>query len=441
MARTLTPVDGYAIMNELVRQATGQKSASVVDLSSFVSAGETVWSTGTENVFNALGMVVGRLFVATRPYNAQLALMNTMGTDGYTSRMRKVSFYAKDALASGYFNTNLYTNLADGFTAGQNPDGNGDAQSTKSQWEQHPAMPVEFNFAGSTVWDDCITMYEEQVRAAFRSPEELAQFVAGILTEHANDIESQKEAFNRMTLLSKIGQCYLYTKGAAWVQGGALNLTSAYNAKFGTNYTSAELRSTYLKSLLEFMVATIREVSDTMKMRGTRYHLPMTKTVNGVSYSILRHTPYDRQRLYLFQPLFREAEAMVLPEIFNPDRLDLKKQYEPVEFWQTYGNTVEDRAAVKVRVPFYDKSTGVQSSSGDIELDYVVGLITDEDGLMVDYQIERAISTPVEARKGYRNTWLHMSKNAITDPTENAVLIYMNDEDVVPVVPDVDGEA
>ena len=435
MARTYTPIDGYAIMTALVREATGQASASVQDLSSFVSAGETVLATGMENVFNALGVVMGRMFVATRPYKAKLALINALNTDCYTSRFRKISFYAKDPTASGYFNTNLYTNLADGFTNGQNESG-GVPQSTKSMWEQHQAMPLEMNFGGSLVWDDCLTMYEEQVRAAFRGPEELAQYVAGQLTEHANDIESQKEGFNRMALLSKIGACFLYDEGAGWVKSSSINLTKAYNDRFGTAYTSAQLRSTYLPSFLAFMVATIKKYMDYMTERGTMFHLPMTKTVNGVSHSILRHTPYDRQRLFLFEPLFRESEALVLPEIFRPEYLDMEKQYEGVSFWQENAEDDEDRAAVNVKVPFLDINDGTQKSSGAIELPYVVGLLCDEDSLMVDYQLERALSTPVEARKGYRNVWLHFAKNAINDPTENAIMFYMAD----PAEDDGEGE-
>ena len=426
MARTLTPLDGCAIMTELVREATGQKTATVVDLNTFVSAGETVWATGKENVFNALGIVMGKMLVATRPYKAKLALINALNTGCYTSRLRKISFYAKDPEKSGYFNTDQFTNLADGFTNGQNESG-GTPQSAKSMWEQHQAMPLEMNFAGSTVWDDCLTMYEEQIQAALRDPMELAQFVAGMLEEHANDVESQKEAFNRIALLSKIGACYLYDEGAGWSKNQSINLTKAYNDRFGTSYTSAQLRSTYLSSFLAFMVAEIRKHSDYMTERTSKYHLPMTKTVNGVSYSILRHTPYNKQRLFLFEPLFREAEALVLPEIFRPEYLDINKQYEGVTYWQENGATDEDRAAVKVRVPFLNTSTGVQESSGNIELPYVIGILFDEDGVMVDYQLERALSTPLEARKGYRNTWLHFAKNAINDPTENAVIFYMAD--------------
>ena len=49
MARALTPQDGYAIITEIARQATGQNTFATVDASNFVSAGETVLATGMEN--------------------------------------------------------------------------------------------------------------------------------------------------------------------------------------------------------------------------------------------------------------------------------------------------------------------------------------------------------------------------------------------------------
>lgn len=423
--RALTPKDGYAIMTELVREATSQKTITVVNMSDYISAGETVLNSGYENVFNALGIVMGRLLVAARPYKAKLALINALNTDCYTSRLRKVSFYAKDPVASGMFNTDLFLNLKDKFTNGENEVG-GVPQSTKSMWEQNQAMPLQVEFSGSTVFDYTITMYEEQVRAAFRDPVELAQFVQGMLIEHDNDIESSKEAFNRMNLLSKIAATYYYDAGLSQVVGGAVNLTAAYNARFGTTYTSAQLRSTQLKSFLEFMVATIKKCSDYMTERTAKYHLPMTKTVDGVQYNILRHTPYNKQRLFLFEPLFREAESMVLPEIFHDDRLEMDN-YEGVTYWQENAEDDEDRAAIKVKTAYYDTVSGEQKATPDIELDYVVGLLTDEDGIMTDFQLERVATTPLEAKKMYRNVILHFAKNAINDPSENAILFYMAD--------------
>ena len=430
MARTLTPMDGCAIMTALARQATGQTAIASVTLGNYVSVGETVMATGLENVFNALSVVIGRTLMGVRPYNAKLNKINAISTAGYTNRLRKISFYSKDPKNSGYFNTDLFTNLADGFTAGQN-ESSGTPQSTKSQFEQCQALPLEFSFGGSVTWQHGITYYKKQIAAAFRDPMEMAQFVAGIMTEHGNDIEQTKEAFNRLIILNRILEVYLYN-AQSWTTGQVVNLTTAYNTFFGTNYTSAQLRTTYAKSFLEFMTATINQVSDFMTERTTARHLPMTKSVNGVAYSVLRHTPKNRQVLYLYQPLFRFAETLVLPELFNEKRLNIETQYEPVDFWQS-NTTDAARPTVKGNPAYYDKVTGKQLVSADtITLDYVVGMLTDEDAMMVDYQLEDADTSPMEARKGYRTTWLTISKNAISDPTENTVIFIMDDSGVTP---------
>ena len=419
MARTLTTKDGYALMNELVRQATGQASQAVIDASTFVSAGETLMASGTENIMNALSLVIGRTLAAVRPYNARLRTLNALNTGVYSHRIRKISYYAEDALPSGYFNTDLYTNFADGYTSGDNG-----GSSTKSQYEQHPAMPLEVNFGGSTTWQDCITMYEDKLEQAFRDVESFNAFIEGILVEHGNAIESQKEAWNRMTLLSAIASRN-YLAANSIVPSAVINLTTEFNTFYNTSYTSAQLRSTYLKEFLEFMVAKIKETSDRFEERGTAFHDPLTKTVGGVNYSILRHTPKDRQRLYLFNPLLRMAEATVMPEIFGPGYLDIEKQFERVEYWQTNGSETQ-RPQVVFNSAYLD-ADGTQHATGTQTIDFVVGVLADEDSMMTDFQLEKALTSPLESRKGYRNTWLSFAKNSIIDQTENLVVFIMAD--------------
>lgn len=425
MSRTLTTKDGYALMNALVRQATGQAANAVVDASTFVSAGETLMATGTENIMNALSLVLGRTFAAVRPYKARLRTINAINTGVFSHRLRKISYYAQDALPSGYFNTDLYTNFAPGYTAGENESGTPPTpNSTKSQWEQHPAMPLEVNFAGSTTWQDCITMYEDKLEQAFRDVTSFNEFIEGILVEHGNIIETQKEAFNRMTMLSAIAsRNYLAANNI--VPTSVVNLTTEFNNTFGTSYTSAQLRQTYLKDFLEFMTAKIKETSDRFEERGTAFHDPLQKTVDGVVYSILRHTPKDRQRLYLYNPLLRLAEAMVMPEIFSPDYLDLEKQFERVEFWQSNDSEI-NRSKVVFNSAYLD-TDGTQHATGTQTIDYVVGVLADEDSMMTDFQLEKALTSPLEARKGYRNNWLTFAKNAIIDQTENMVVFIMAD--------------
>ena len=383
MARTLTPRDCHVLMNLLVKEATGQDAEiQVVDSSTFVSAGEQVLATGTENVLNSLSLVLGRTFMAVRPYKAKLAIINALNTDMYSNRMRKISFYSREAQASGDFNTQLFTNLAKDFDNGENGVDavTGDPVSTKSMWVQNPAVPLEISFGGQSVWEDSTTIYEYQLKTAFRSEDEFAQFVAGIMTEKGNDIESQKEAFNRMTILNHIAGVYDLDTAVGAANGRVINLTAAFNSRFGTAYTSAQLRSTYLKEFLAFFVATFKEQSRLMTYRSAKYHWSPAKTVGGQSYVLLRHTPYDRQRVMLYQPLFTEAEAMVLPEIFRPEYLDINTQYEGVDYWQNFNAG----AAIDV-VPAIPNTAGTAQTVGtEVELDYVVGMIYDADALMID---------------------------------------------------------
>lgn len=426
MPRALTPRDCHALMNLLVKEATGQSDISVVDSSTFVSAGETVLQTGTENVLNALSVVLGKTFMAVRPYNAKLMIVNALNTDMYTNRMRKISFYSRDALASGDFNTQLYTNLASGYDNGENGTNatSGNPNSTKSMWVQNPPVPLELNFAGQSVWEDSTTIYEYQLKTAFRSEDEFAQFVGGVMTEKGNDIESQKEAFNRMTILNHIAGVYDLDTADGASNGRAINLTEAFNTKFGTNYTSAQLRSTYLKDFLAFFVSTFKIQSEYMTNRSAKYHWSPAKTVDGQSYTLLRHTPYDRQRVILYRPLFVESEALVLPEIFNPEYLDIKTQYEGVNYWQSFNAPSE----INVVPAIPNVSSPSQQTAGEaVNLKYVVGMIFDADAIMVDYQLEASATTPLEARKHFRNMWWSFSKNAINDFTENAIIFYMAD--------------
>lgn len=417
MARTLTVKDAYAVMNLLVKQATGQQAIAVTDLSSFVSAGERVLATGTENVLNSLSLVINRTLVASRPYRARLDLMEEVNTGLYSSRIRKISYYASDALPSGDFNTDLYTNFAEGYTNGQNTQAN--PNSTKSQWEQHPKYPLEMNFGGSSTWQYCITRYEDQLQTAFRSPEDFNAFISGWMVESANDIESQREAWNRMNLLNKIASVY---DMSADMPGSVINLTAAFNAKFLTSYSSADLLSTYLKEFLAFFVSTVKITSKFMRNRTTKYHwTPAKQDAAGNNLALLRHTPKDRQRLYLYQPLFTDAESLVLPEIFNPQYLDVS-QYQPVDYWQTQDAGME----INVTPAVVNTTTGVQQAGDPVNIK-VVGMLTDVDGLMTNFQAEIARSTPVEARKGYRNIWTTFLRNNMCDNTENVVIFIMKD--------------
>lgn len=424
--------DGYALINAVMAQLTGQDTFSVIDAQGFMDAGKLAMTYSTDEIFNALSIVGARLFTATRPYKAPLWLIDSINSGYFNNRIRKISYYSTKALPSGAFNTDININLADGYTndaSAESPSG------TKDQYEQHPVHPLEMNFAESHVWQDCITRYEDQIKIAFTNEDEWARFWAGVLTEKGNDIEQRKEAHNRLTLLNRMALADAMGASGSAIAGlsTVIDLTAGFNAKFRTSYTGTQLRTTYLKEFLAYFVSEFKIISNMMTKRSTMFHAAPSLTLADGTHYVLRHTPKADQRFMMYTPLWEQAKAMVLPEIFNTEYLQ-PEQFESVDFWQTFSMSDADKASVnlKVTVPGWLEdmilgTTGSSDTAYTFNPDYVVGCLFDRDSVLTDFQFETARTTPVEARKNYVNTWMDFGLGAIGDPSENFVLFVMSE--------------
>lgn len=431
MARNYNVNDAYDIVNAMLDNIQGiSQSLTVIDTSSFIDAGEILKSMPTEDVLNALSLVIGRTLVAARPYDAKLDIFNRFDSGVFANRMRKISYYGTYAIYDGASNNQLHINHADGFDNGRNgtqtpapgtppeyPDG---FTSASSMWEQNYKHALEITFGGSSEWQTSLTVPEDALERAFRSESDFLLFWDGVLTDKANDIEQMKEGFNYALLANVIG--------ATVGMGNAsqvVNLTSLFNSTFGTTYSTSDLLTTYFTEFLEFFVSTIRKTSDLLTHRTAVFHQAVPQTFNGVTQGILRHTPKDRQRMIMYNPLWIDAEARVLPEIFNERYLNIDN-FEGVDFWQNFN----DPTGISI-VPSYPDYVTVDDPTEAVEISNVIGMIYDEDAIMTDFQLERVTVSPLEAKKYYRNTFWTIRRNYIFDATENIVVFVMED----PVTP------
>ena len=427
MSRNYNVQDAYDIVNAMLDNIQGLAgSLTVVDTSTFIDAGEAIKSAPTEDTLNALSLVLARTLIAVRPYNAKLDIFNRFESGVFANRMRKISYYSTDPEYVGGINNQLHINHADGFDNGRNgtqtpapgtppeyPDG---FTSAASMWVQEYKHPLEISFGGTSATQTRLTLPEDALERAFASESDFMRFWDGMLADKANDIEQMKEAFNYALLDNVIAATYNMNNGRQVV-----NLTYEFNQKFNTSYSTQQLLTTYFQEFLEFFVSEIRKVSDLLTHRTAAFHQPVTQTFNGVSQSILRHTPKDRQRMILYNPLFIDAQARVYPEIFNERYLRMEN-FEGVDFWQDFNNPT----AIDC-VPSYPDYVTVADPTDEIQLDMVVGMIYDEDAIMVDYQLDRVAMSPLEAAKLYRNSIWHIRRNYIYDATENIVIFVMED--------------
>lgn len=425
MAKTITPLDCYALINLMTAEARGlDQTIQAVDGSTFISAGENLLNTGRENILNTLSIVLGKTLIAVRPYSAKMNIVQAVNGDLYTDRLRKISYYDDEAIASGAFNTQLFTNIAQGYDG----DSDNSGASVGGQWEQKLSYVMEFNFATRCVWDYLITIPLKQLQIAFTSEAEFSKFIGGILTNHANIIEKGKEAWNRAAVLNKIAATYVMDSS---MPGSVVDLTTEFNSANNTNYTSEQLRNQYIKEFTAFMVERIKLDTEKMQEYTALYHwTPAKNDASGNPLCLSRHTPAGKMKAMIYEPLMLKARCQVFPDIFNPQYLNIDTQYEKVLYWQNFN----DPSAIKFKpaIPNVSDPSEQTAPKDPVEIPYVVGLIFDEDALVTSFDFEGAYSTNVHPRKLFQNTFLHFAKGCICDQTENTILYVMTDNDVEP---------
>ena len=408
---TFTPKDVYGVMNDLYRIVTGQDNIKVIDTSSFVSAGQKVLDTGYQSILDGVSVLVGETFYNERKYVGKWRIA-VRDMPGWAERKRKISFYSRNAEPAGFVNTDLYTNFYDG---ADNTAGVG------SMWDDmRIPMAVEEYFYSSAVWDDHITYFEDKLEDAFRSEDEFMKFINSYLIVFTNAMELRAQGKVQSVVLDRIAGIFLQQ---ATRPECAVNLRKVYNDWSNSAYSSDELTHEHLLDFLKTFASKVKIDSDKITNLTKLYHDPMTKTVDGVEYNVLRHTPKDKQRLIYYKPIFDLAKNWNFAELFNPQFIP-EIQGEGVDYWMTpstdvYGDAM--KIMVKPALP-----NGAETSN--VEIPQLIGMLFDEDAIATRNVFERAATTPLEARKLYYQTWYHMRFSAYNDYSENAIIYYVADE-------------
>ena len=424
MARRLNVTDGYAWINAMAAEMFGENATiQAIDGSTFASVGESILQSGIDNVINTLSLVASRDLIAIRPYKAKFSLINALDSGLFANRIRKISYYAKKAVPTGAANTQLFPeNLAMGVDNGVHYDSSTPPvqMSVESMFLQSAPVTYQAWFGGGVEWQYPYTIYEKALKEAFRSPEAWTAFLNGFLVSVANDIETEKEAFSRLTMLTAIAGTFDLS---ADMPGSLRNLTTIYNATYGTTYSTQVILEQHFEELLAVLVSTVKTDSDMLEERSILYHWSPAKTVGADSYVLPRQTRKEDQRMMMIAKFWNDAEARVLPAIFNDRYLKLEN-FEKVAYWQN----INDPYAISFTPAIPDTSDpSAQIAGSAVTQSVVLGCLFDKDAVMVDFHLEDVASSPLEARKKYRTIWNTINKNPLWDATENFIVYYMAD--------------
>ena len=397
MANVLTPVDVYALMNAVVSQATGRTDLAVVDTTTFASVGEIVLRTGTENTLNAISTVIGKTIFSVRPYKGKLESLR-VAQQRWGGQVRKIINLYDEAEKSDDWNTDVAQNaLDDGISV--------------DMYKIRKPKAVQLNFYGTKVLQKHITRFRDQLSLAFHNEDEFIRFIDSVMVEFSNEIELLNEAESRATLLN-------FMAGISSMGLTEVDLVAEYNNEYGTQYTRAQLLSTYIESFMKFVAAEIKIYSSKLTDMSTLYHANLT----GYN-KIMRHTPKERQKMVMYEPIFIKTQAEVYSGLFNPEYLNIGS-FEGVNYWQSQSTPT----AINVKPNILDVANGASKNADvAVELDYVLGILFDEEACGVMPQFDYSSTTPFNSAGGYYNMYMHWRFNSYCDYTENAVLFVLGE--------------
>lgn len=387
------------VLNAIHNQATGQSAAAAVDTYTFVSQAQTTLRTGYDPVMNAISQVLSRTIFSIRPYSAKLRGM-MVSEQKYGNHVRKINYGDKA------WEEDDRIKLVDG-------------QSIDQQKVNKPAV-LQTNFYGENLFQKSYTIFRDQLDVAMTGPDEFQRFISGVV-QNANDmLEQSREELSRMLLANYIGAKIVSVGNLIEPAASVVHLLTEYNTLTGQSLTAQDIyTATHFKAFMAWVYSRVAQLTSLMTERSKLFHVDPAP--GGTAVGIMRHTPMERQRVYLYAPLQFATEARALADTFHDSYLRYADN-ETVNFWQS----ITSPDAVKVNpntmladgTYFYTTQTVEQGS--------IFGVITDEETLGFTPVNQWQAPAPFNAAGGYTTVWMHETQRYWTDMTENGAILLLD---------------
>ena len=390
------------VLTSIVQQATGQAVQTPTDTGSFVSVAQVALRADRDSVMNAISNILARTIFSIRPYSAKMTGLE-MDTFRWGAMMRKLSIADSDWEDDAAYAYPVF------YDASQNPaDGEG---GSVDRWKIKKPNVLQTNFYGQSVYSDHMTITEDQLETAFTGPEQLGSFLSLLMTNLSNRLEMSNEAIRRGLVCNAIAA--LYDENAT---GRIIHLLTEYNTLTGLSLTSQTVYDpANFPAFCKWVYSRVAELTDLFTVNSVEYQTVIT------GKPILRHTPYEYQKVYLFSPFRRQMDARVLADTFHDNYLKYA-DVETIPFWQS----LDKKDTVEVTPSYVDNTGTLVTPSAAVQVESVLGLIFDRDAMGMSILDRRVLSTPVNESGLYRNIWVHGKQRVVFDNTEKMALLLLD---------------
>ena len=398
---TMTFQQIATVLNSIVHQATGQDVITPTNTAEFVSVANTALSLGNDVIMNAISSVLSRTIFSIRPYSAKFVGLEK-DLPRWGAYMRKLSIADSDWADDDAYRYPVT------YDANENPP-TGDGGMV-DQWKIKKPNVLQTNFYGASVFSDHITIFEDQLESAFRSPEELGSFISLIMTNLSNRIEMSRDAVARGLVANMIGA--LITENDA---NRVVHLLTEYNQQAGLSLTAQSVYAPdNFPSFMKWVYSRVAQISDLMTENSLMFQTVIT------GKPVLRHTPMQNQKIYLFSPARHQMDARVLADTYHDNYLKYA-DVESVNYWQS----IRTPDSINIS-PAYTSTAGAVVNGDAVSKSGIFGLMLDEDAMGYALLDRRMVPTPVNASGLYRNIFVHAKQKVFMDNTEKAVVLLLD---------------
>lgn len=361
----------YSLVNEVARETIGTDDIDVLDTNSLVALGDSVLSSSsnTEAFLNTLVQRIGKTIISYRPYTSQLSLLD-VGDMEFGQIMQKIKVKMPTAIEDDTYN------LVDG--------------ESIDMYKVTKPKATQKLFVKRTPVTYTITTQRKALKEAFTSADAMGAFIAAVFGEVRNAIELTQENLGRLTMAN-------YIANAKTTQ--VYNLVTLYNT-MGHSVPTGE-DALYDEAFLRFAIGKMKNISTKMTTMSELYN-------DG---SEQRHSPLAMQRFMYLVDFMTALETQVNYAAFHDEYVKTATGIA-VPYWQA------------AKSAFDIKVTDADDQEKTIE--NVVAFIHDRDALGTYRKEEEALTTPVNAKGRYYNTFWHLDNLYFNDLSENGVVFTLN---------------
>lgn len=403
MSNSLSFEQISTVLNDIAQQATGQKSIAAIDTSQFVAQANTTLQTGYDRVIGSISQVLDKTIFSTRPYSAKFKGLRKTNQQ-WGNHVRKLTMIDDEWEDDERITT-------------ANVDG-----SAVDMYKIKKGKVLQTNFYGGQVYQKHRTYFKDQLDQAFRSPEELGQFISMYTQNTMDMIEQCHENMARLCVANMIGAKNLWQYNSDSSEETykdftglhVVKLVTMYNDENGTQLTSDTVKhaDNFVK-FYKWACAKILSFSDKMTERSAFYHANIKDKI------VMRHTPKSRQQLYMYSPDSRLIDTTVLSDTYHNEFLKMST-YEKLNFWQNIETPNGINITPSVLVP-----DGTFIKGSDAQLSNIFAVLADEEAMGLTTINKWSSTTPFNSAGGYWNVFYHFTDRYWNDMTENCLVFVL----------------